>query len=123
MTEPTKTLAIQTVLDEVATNIKNSGDDVRKRLIAKLTEDEVSERVDLMTKAIQKRFQQMNDLKKVDRPDQEFYEAEGDKPAQAFYTKARKEEIKKAKEALQKTDNAIEKALDGDWTKLKELLK
>jgi hypothetical protein len=88
-----------------------------------MVEKEVSERVALLDKALQKRFHLMTELRKVDKPDNELFNADGS-PAQGMYSKARLEEIKKAREALGKHESALEKALlENDFAKLKESCK
>lgn len=115
----TKESKAQGLLAEVADKIKGSGEAVRQRLVAAMVEKEVSQRVDLLDKAFQKRFELLTALRKVDRADQETYNADGTVATQS-YTKARLEEIKKAKEALEKHENALEKALtSNDFSKLK----
>lgn len=115
----TKESKAQGLLAEVADKIKGSGEAVRQRLVDAMVEKEVSQRVDLLDKAFQKRFELLTTLRKVDRADQETYNADGTVATQS-YTKARLEEIKKAKEALEKHENALEKALtSNDFSKLK----
>lgn len=126
-TEPTtqdpKETKAQGLLADVASRIKESGPQVYARLRDAMVEKEITSRVDLLDKAFQKRFQLLTDLRKVDRPDQETYNADGS-VATASYTKPRLEEIRKAKEALAKHENALEKALaSNDFSKLKETCK
>lgn len=126
-TEPTtqdpKETKAQGLLADVATRIRESGPEVYNRLRDAMVEKEVSSRVDLLDKAFQKRFQLMTDLRKVDKPDHEAFNADGSL-ASGTYSKARLEEIKKAKEALAKHENALEKALaTNDFGKLKETCK
>lgn len=113
----------QGLLAEVAAGIKASGPEVYNRLRDAMVEKEIGERVTLLDKAFQKRFQLMTELRKVDRADNETFNADGSL-ASGTYSKARLEEIKKAKEALAKHDGAMEKALaDNDFGKLKEQCK
>lgn len=115
----TKKSKAQETLAEVADKIKGSGDAIRARLIEAMVEKEVTQRVDLLDKAFQKRFELLTAFNKVNRPDQETYNADATVASQS-YSKARLEEIKKAKEALEKHENALEKALLGnDFSKLK----
>lgn len=115
----TKDSKAQGLLAEVADKIKGSGDAVRQRLVDAMVEKELAQRVDLLDKAFQKRFELLTALRKIDRADQETYNADGTVATQS-YTKARLDEIKKAKEALEKHENALEKALSSnDFSKLK----
>lgn len=119
----TKETKAQGLLADVADRIKQSGPDVYNRLRDAMVEKEISERVSLLDKALQKRFTLMTDLRKVDKPDNEAFNADGSL-ASGTYSKARLEEIKKAKEALQKHEGALEKALaTNDFSKLKETCK
>lgn len=111
------------LLAEVAERIKNAAPDVYNRLRDNMVEKEVASRVQLLDTAFQKRRELLNELSKVNRPDQETFNADGSVATQS-YTKARLEEIKKAKEVLGKMEEAIEKALaENDWSKLKNLVK
>lgn len=122
-TQDPKETKAQGLLADVASRIKESGPQVYARLRDAMVEKEITSRVDLLDKAFQKRFQLLTDLRKVDRPDQETYNADGS-VATASYTKPRLEEIRKAKEALAKHENALEKALaSNDFSKLKETCK
>lgn len=122
-TQDSKETKAQGLLADVASRIKESGPQVYARLRDAMVEKEIASRVDLLDKAFQKRFQLLTDLRKVDRPDQETYNADGS-VATASYTKPRLEEIRKAKEALAKHENALEKALaSNDFSKLKETCK
>lgn len=117
---PTQEAKAQSLLAEVADRIKSSGSTVYNRLVEAMVAREVEERVGLLDKGLQKRYQLMTDLRKVDKPDNETFNADGTL-ALGTYSKPRLEEIKKAKEALAKLESALEKALVGnDFGKLKE---
>jgi len=107
------------LLATVAERVKASNPEVQRRYIDTLVEKEVSSRVDLLDKAMQKRFQCLTELNKVNRPDIEAFDSEG-KLAHGHFSKERLKAIKDAKEALAKVEASIEKALvGGDWGKLK----
>ena len=115
----TKETKAGTLLAEIADRIKNSGEAVRGRLADKLVEKEVEQRVDILDKAFQKRFELASNLNKVNRADEVKKDAEG-KVIFESWSDARREEIKKAKEAIEKHENALEKALSSnDFSKLK----
>lgn len=122
--EPTdKATAASGLLAQIAAKVKESAPQVTARYIESQVEQEISSRVGLLDKAMQQRFKLQSDLRKVDRPDEEKFDAAG-KVVQAFYTKARLEEIKKGKEALAKVEKAIELAVTtNDWSKVKEIAK
>ncbi len=110
---------VQELLADIAAGIKDSGAAVAERYVTRSVEKEVEARVDLLEKAVQKRFELLAALGKVNRADAVTFDADG-KEASATYTKPRLEEIKKAKEALAKHEEALDKALVGnDWSKLK----
>ena len=118
-TNEAKKTKAQELLADIAAKVKDSGAEVVQKYIEKSVQKEVESRVDLLDKAIQKRFELLGALGKVNRPDVITYDAEG-KEASGTYTKPRLEEIKKAKESLEKHEAALEKALiNNDWTKLK----
>ena len=119
----TKENKAQGLLADVADRIRESGPAVYSRLRDAMVEKEIAERVSLLDKGLQKRFQLTTELRKVNKPDQETFNADGSL-ASGTYTKARLEEIKKAKEALAKHESALEKALaSNDFSKLKETCK
>lgn len=109
------------VLTEVTKNIDASPPIVREKLIAALTDREVAIRVDKLDKALAKRREMENDLRKI-KPDVETFDADGKVTSQS-YTKAKAEELKKAREQLAKLESAFDKAIEGDFGKLNEFLK
>ncbi len=118
-TNDAKKSKAQEVLADIAARVKDSGPEVVEKYIEASVKKEVEGRVELLDKAIQKRFELHGALGKVNRPDVITYDAEG-KEASGTYTKPRLEEIKKAKEALDKHEGALEKALiSNDFSKLK----
>jgi hypothetical protein len=110
------------LLSTIAERVKASNPAVTERWVDSQVEKEVSDRVGLLDKAMQKRFQCMTELNKVNRPDVVTYDAD-EKPVSGTYTKERLKAIKDAKEQLAKVENALEKALAGDWSKVKETCK
>lgn len=108
------------LLAQVAERVKGSGDVIQERYIDTLVQKEISERVGLLDKAMQKRFTCLSELNKVNRPDIEAFDAEG-KLVVGHFSKERIKAIRDAKEQLGKVENAIDKALGGDWSKVKEL--
>lgn len=115
----TKESNAKNLLAEVADKIKGAGDDIRNRLVTSMVEKELASRVDALDKAFQKRFELLGNLGKVNRADDVKKDADG-KVIFESYSDARREEIKKAKEALEKHENALEKALTtNDFSKLK----
>jgi len=114
----------KTIQEAVAEKITKSGEDVANVVIDKLAEVEVSKRVDLVLKSVQKLEQIEKDFKKIDKNDVTTYV--GGAPQEAM-SKARFDEIKKGKEKIAKLSNAIDAALTGNnvdsYNKLAETLK
>ncbi len=107
------------LLAEVADKIKTSGEAIRGRLVASMVEKELAQRVECLDKAFQKRFELINNLNKVNRADEVKKDGDG-KVIFESWSDARREEVKKAKEALEKHENALEKALSTNvYDKLK----
>ena len=92
----TKENKAKELLAEVAKRVKGTNDIVQETYITKLVQKEVEQRVDLLDKAMQKRFSCLTELNKVNRPDVETFDADG-KLASGTYTKERLKAIKDAK--------------------------
>jgi len=121
MSDPneTKDSNAKNLLAEVADKIKGAGDDIRNRLVMSMVEKELASRVETLDKAFQKRYELLMNLGKVNRADEVKKDGDG-KIILESYSDARREEIKKAKETLDKHENALEKALTtNDFAKLK----
>jgi hypothetical protein len=117
-TKPTRQAV--TVLAAVSERIGASGPAVRERVVSALVEREVVARVELLDKALAKRTETEKDLRKL-KPDVENYDADG-KLVSSSYSKAKADELKKARESLDKLEKALDKALvDNDFSKLREL--
>lgn len=115
----TETSGASTLLAEVAANIKSA--DIKGRLIAMLTEEEVVLRANLLKTAFEKLNLQRKALTKI-KPDVITYNANGEESSASF-SKAKIDELKKAKDEMGKLEKALEQALSGDYTKLKEIVK
>jgi len=116
-----KETAASGLLAAVAERVKGSNPEVQRRFMDTLVENEISSRVGLLDKGMQRRFQCLTELNKVNRPDVEHFDGEG-KATAGHFTKERVKAIREAKEALGKTEKALEEALvNNNWQKLKEL--
>jgi hypothetical protein len=104
-------------LAEVADKIKNSAPEVQEKLISLLTEREITLRVNLLDKAFGELKTLQTDMYKL-KADQESFNEAGEVIARTF-SKARLDERKKLQEKLEKLENSIGKALEGDFSKLK----
>ena len=114
----------KTIQEVVAEKISACGQTVIDTVVEKLAEVEISKRVEIITKAIAVQDQANGNLKKIDRNDIVTY-VDGNQ-VQSM-SKARYDDIKKAKENLEKLTKAIDAALTENTTdtynKLNDLLK
>lgn len=110
------------VLSTVAERLGNSGPAVRERVIDTLVEREVASRAEALDKALAKRNEYTRELRKLEKPDVEQFDADG-KVTSSSFSKARVDELKKAREGLTKLEGAIDKALtNNDFAKLREIV-
>jgi predicted transcriptional regulator len=116
---------MQTIQEKVAEKIAGSGENIADTVVNKLAEVEISKRVDILTQAIKKQEVVEKEFKKVDGKD-DVTTYIGGAEVKAM-SKARFDEIKKAKENVDKLNAAIEEALTKNtteaYTKLDETLK
>jgi len=114
----------KTIQEVVAEKISACGQTVIDTVVEKLAEVEISKRVEIITKAISSQDQLRNNLKRIDRNDIITYV--GGEQVESM-SKARYDEIKKAKEVVEKLTKAIDAALTENTTdtynKLNDLLK
>ena len=93
---------------------------IRKRVVDTLVEEEVTNRADLLTKALAKRKAQAKELNKI-RPDHCTFNEDGS-PAQQQWSKAKLGERTKAEGVLAKIDKAINAAVNNaDYEGLKKI--
>jgi len=114
-----------TIQEKVAEKIAGSGENIADTVVGKLAEVEISRRVDILTQAIKKQEPLEKELKKIDgKDDVTTYVAGTEVKAMS---KQRFDDIKKAKESVEKLNVAIEAALKENTTeaynKLDETLK
>lgn len=108
--EESKVPTHQSVLAEVADALKGSPDNVRHQLKELLVTREVSKRVDLLDKGLNKLREAKAELNKIRPP--VSYQADGTK-VDGLFAKADFEKLKQAKEKVSKLENALEKAFAG----------
>lgn len=119
---PPNTTTTVDLLSQVSDAVKDSSELVRKRLVDALVDRELTSRVDLLDKALTKLKDAKKEVDKL-RPDVETFDETGAKVT-SHYSKAKLEERKKAVEAKEKLEKAVEQALSGEsFDKLKELMK
>jgi len=101
--------------------VKEQSDNVESRVVAKLVEEEVSRRADVLRKAIDKRNELWKELSKI-KPDQIFYSVNdnGQKVKGAeHWSKEQADKLEKAQKAVNKLDKQIDKAIDeADYSEL-----
>lgn len=112
--------------DDVAQAIAGCGPQVYANVKETLVQEEVKSRTDLVLKALKKRAELEQEIRKV-QPDKGTagYDHTGKVVKEAVYTKQQVEELKKLREQLNKVERAIDKALDPEkpcFDKLKEVV-
>lgn len=118
---PGKSSMAGSLLSEVSEKISASGPVVWGRVVDLLTEKEVSNRVNLLEQALQKRNEMLKDLRKLEKADIQTFDANGKVLTESF-SKSAAENLKKAREQLGKMENALTLALEkNDFSKLKEV--
>jgi cell pole-organizing protein PopZ len=110
------------VLADIAERVRNSNEAVTTAYVDKCVHLAVTERVELLDKAMVKRDGLVRELRKNEKPDVETYNADGS-IATASYSKDRLSTNHKTKADLEKLETAIDEALGGHWSKLKDLCK
>jgi hypothetical protein len=109
-----------TLLSSISEKVKESNDAVREQVIENRVSKEINKRVEALDKALGARSAAQGDVRKLDRPDVKALDSEGKIVSEA-YSEERFKELKKAREKLEKIDKAIDKALNGDFSKLNEI--
>lgn len=110
--------ASSALLNQVADAIKNSDKTVQDKFTSLLVDKEINARVDMLDKAFTQLKETQSNLKKC-KPDQQSLDGSG-KVVSETYTKAKFEERKKLMDQADLLEKMINKALSGDWSKIKE---
>ncbi len=117
-------MKVTDLLAAVTAGISGSGDVVAERVTAALVEKEVSSRTDAFLAVLAKLNDSRNAAKKI-RPDVETWPVGEDGAPAAVslksFSKAKLDELKKNGEEQKKLEEALDKALGGDFVKVKEL--
>lgn len=120
-TTVTTNTASVSVLTDAAEAVKNATGDVRTRLVNMLVERELTSRVEVLDKALNKLKDVRKELQKL-KPDQVAMAADGTKTE--TYSEAKWKERAKVQEDLTKLEKAVEAALAGEsFDKLRESVK
>lgn len=117
-----KSVAVQ-ILSAVSTAIESSTPKVVDRVVECLVEKELSKRVGTLDKTLQMRADLVIYLRKASKPDIEQYDVSGN-VVNSTFSKAKLDELRKAKEQLERVESAINKAVNSnDWSKITEVAK
>ena len=112
----------QALRKRIEEQIASSGETLQNQVVTTLVDQELIRRCALVVAGIVKIRQLELDLRKVNKPDNEAFDAEG-KVVHQTYSKGKLEEIKKAKEKIETWDRAINNAIGkADYKRLEELV-
>lgn len=117
-------MKVADLLTNVGANVDGCAETVAKRVVDALTEKEVSARTDAFMAVLGKLEAARGAAKKI-KPDGETWAVgEDGTPAATSvktFSKAKLEELKKNREEQAKLEDALNKALGGDFAKVKEI--
>lgn len=102
----------KTIQESVAEKISSCGETVFNTVVDKLSEIEISKRVEAITKAISKKDALEKELKKIEGKNDNIVYVDGEK--KESMTEKRYNEIKKAKESLENFNKLLESALESN---------
>jgi histidinol dehydrogenase len=112
---------VKSIQDVALEQIKGLGPRVESYVVDKIVDRELEKRAVPITQGMDTLTKFEEELKKVDKPDMIARDKEGKVVSEAYSSK-RLEEIKKAKEKIEKLHKAIEKAyIHGDVKDLNQL--
>lgn len=112
-----------TLKEKVSERIANSSDVVRDKVVDLLVQDEITKRVDAVTKVMTKIDTVEAELKKEDKPNVRTVNADGS-VARTEYTVEQYEKLKKLRDTLEKLKSSLDLAFDkNDFTKVLEFSK
>lgn len=95
----------------------NLNQDVRNAVVEELYQEKVAASAVKLRKGLQKLDTLRGDLQKLEKPDQQTFNADGSVAA-STYSKERIEALNKARKALSNHEQAMEAALNGDFGRL-----
>lgn len=99
------------IRDAVAAALSDLGDNTRSRVVEHFANIEAQKRADALVAGLNKLNDFERDLRKINKPDQETFNADGS-VASATYSKDRLEAIKKLNDQIEKLTKALNKADD-----------
>lgn len=110
------------IMQTVAERIKTSGPVVSEAVVSELVQREITKRTQMVVKGFDALDKANKDLAKI-KPDQQSFGADGVK-VNEFYSKAKIDELNKAKSVRDKLEKALNKALGDqpDYSELSNLI-
>jgi hypothetical protein len=111
-----------TINAQVAERIKSCAPEVETQLVDLMVSKEISRRVELIGQGLAKSDQMTRERFKLAKPTNVALDINGNVVSES-YSKEALETLKKHDEKAAKLENALEKALAGDLSKLPDLLK
>lgn len=118
--------AVQSLRDRIDEQIAAAHPRIQDHVLSQFVDAEILRRAQILASGINTLRELEADQKKVDRPDNTLYTADGT-VAQSQYTKGRLDEIKKVKDKVTKLQTALDKAIESnaadDYKKLEEAIK
>lgn len=120
-TSGTAASAGTSILDAIKTLVDGSGPEVRERVIAGFAEEKKAARVKTLSSAVTKLMELRSSFQKLNKADQISYDGSGKKIE--TMSAAKFDEIKKARESIERIEKAINLAVDkNDFSKLTEIV-
>jgi len=117
-------MKVTELLEQVDAKIKDSTDTVANRVVDGLVEQELAARTNAFNTVLGKLRDARNAAKKI-KPDGETWPVGADglpgSESVKTFSKAKMDELKKNGEEQKKLEAALNKALEGDFSKVKEL--
>ncbi len=113
----------KTLRERVNERIASATVEVQNQFVDAEAKKETASRVTALSEACAVMDKLYKELQKIDRPDVVNVDREGKPVGEGVFTKKRADQIKKTEEILAKWEAALGAAWDGDFKKLRELLK
>lgn len=125
MTDSTSTSAVpsMSIKDKITERIAASTTKVQEQFIDLKANEDAASRVAALSEAYAAVDKLRKDFQRIDRPDVVNVDRQGKPVGEGVYSKSRAENIKKFDDAIQKWEDALGLAWDGDFKKLREVIK
>lgn len=116
-----KTPAAVALFQIISERIKGSDQAIKDKVVEARVQAEIDKRASALDSALKKRVELEGEVKKLQRPTSEVYDANGN-VVHAGFSKSDVKALAEAKKKLAKADKCIAAALEGgDWGKLNEV--